>query len=72
MSILNSQYKKVRQITPQTSSKFGIIGSTKEKENILMSLKSKARLLITYAGMIPYRMPSDINAKLVQLEVMMS
>ena len=29
----------------------------------------KARSLITYAGMIPYRLPGDTNARLVQMEV---
>ncbi|XP_074596089.1 nuclear pore complex protein Nup93-like [Brevipalpus obovatus] len=72
MSVLHAQYKKLKSLTPQASNKFGIIGNTTEKEAILQSLKEKARLLITYAGMIPYRMPGDINARLVQLEVMMS
>ena len=35
-------------------------------------LRSQARALITFAGMIPYRMPSDTNARLVQMEVLMN
>ena len=34
-------------------------------------LKEKARALVTFAGLLPYRMPGDTNARLVQLEVMM-
>lgn len=72
MSVLHAQYKKLKALTPQASNKFGIISNTNEKEAIIESLKAKARLVMTYAGMIPYRMPGDINARLVQLEVMMS
>ena len=35
-------------------------------------LRSQARALITFAGMIPYRMPSDTNARLVQIEVLIN
>ncbi len=35
-------------------------------------MSQKARSLITYSGMIPYRMPGDTNVRLVQLEVMMN
>ena len=35
-------------------------------------LRSQARALITFAGMIPYRMPGDTNARLVQMEVLMN
>ncbi|XP_053205549.1 nuclear pore complex protein Nup93-like [Panonychus citri] len=72
MNILHTQYKKIKSIAPLTSSKFGVLVEANEKEGLLTSLKSKARLLITYAGMIPYRMPGDINARLVQLEVTMN
>ncbi|KAG1675942.1 Nuclear pore complex protein Nup93 [Nymphon striatum] len=34
--------------------------------------RKRARALITFAGMIPYRMPGDTNASLVQLEVLMN
>ena len=36
------------------------------------SVREKARSLITYAGMIPYRLPGDTNARLVQMEVQMN
>ncbi len=35
-------------------------------------LREKARSLITFAGMVPYRMPGDANAKLIQLESSMA
>uniref|UniRef100_A0A6I8QX63 Nuclear pore complex protein Nup93 n=1 Tax=Xenopus tropicalis TaxID=8364 RepID=A0A6I8QX63_XENTR len=35
-------------------------------------LRSQARALITFAGMIPYRMSGDTNARLVQMEVLMN
>ena len=36
------------------------------------TVREKARSLITYAGMIPYRLPGDTNARLVQMEVLMN
>jgi len=36
------------------------------------TLREKAKSLITYAGMIPYRLPGDTNARLVQMEVLMN
>ncbi|XP_015787452.1 nuclear pore complex protein Nup93 [Tetranychus urticae] len=72
MNIIHIQYKKIKSIVPLTSNKFGVIAEANEKDVLLQSLKAKARLLITYAGMIPYRMPGDINARLVQLEVTMN
>jgi len=42
------------------------------KERHLESLREKAKSLITYAGMIPYRLPGDTNARLVQMEVLMN
>uniref|UniRef100_A0A7M4E2B2 Nuclear pore complex protein Nup93 n=1 Tax=Crocodylus porosus TaxID=8502 RepID=A0A7M4E2B2_CROPO len=35
-------------------------------------LRSQARALITFAGMIPYRTSGDTNARLVQMEVLMN
>lgn len=35
-------------------------------------LRSQARAIITFSGSIPYRMPGDTNARLVQMEVLMS
>eukprot|EP00088_Acartia_fossae_P030106 TRINITY_DN31070_c0_g1_i1.p1 TRINITY_DN31070_c0_g1~~TRINITY_DN31070_c0_g1_i1.p1 ORF type:complete len:556 (-),score=108.67 TRINITY_DN31070_c0_g1_i1:128-1717(-) len=36
------------------------------------SIREKARALITYAGMIPYKLPGDTSARLVQMEVLIS
>ena len=35
-------------------------------------LRHLAKTLITFAGMLPYQMPGDTNARLVQMEVLMS
>jgi len=37
-----------------------------------MTLRSQAQALIMFAGMIPYRLPGDTNARLVQMEVLMN
>ncbi len=38
----------------------------------LQSLREKARAVLTFTGIIPYRMPGDTNARLVQMEVLMN
>ena len=35
-------------------------------------LRQLAKNLITFAGMLPYQMPGDTNARLVQMEVLMN
>lgn len=34
-------------------------------------LRALARVLLTFAGMLPYHMPGDTNARLVQMEALM-
>jgi len=43
-----------------------------EKKQFLMQLKEQAKALIKFVGCIPYRLSGDINARLLQLEVMMN
>jgi len=38
----------------------------------LATLRSQAQALIMFAGMIPYRLPGDTNARLVQMEILMN
>ena len=42
------------------------------RQRHLESLRNQAKAIITFAGMIPYRMPGDTNARLVQMEVLMN
>jgi nuclear pore complex protein Nup93 len=42
------------------------------KETILNLLRTQAKAMITFAGMLPYRLPGDTSARLVQLEVLMN
>ncbi|XP_054164411.1 nuclear pore complex protein Nup93-like [Oppia nitens] len=72
MNILYPKYKELKSSTPRTVNRFGIIGEIDNKEQLCTEIRQKARALITYAGMIPYRMPGDSNARLVQLEVLMN
>uniref|UniRef100_T1ISV4 Uncharacterized protein n=1 Tax=Strigamia maritima TaxID=126957 RepID=T1ISV4_STRMM len=41
-----------------------------KREEYATYLRKQARAIITFAGMIPYRLPGDTNARLVQLEKM--
>lgn len=43
-----------------------------EKTQFLNQLKEQAKALIKFVGCIPYRLSGDINARLLQLEVMMN
>lgn len=43
-----------------------------DKEEQRQHLRLQARAVVVFAGMIPYRMPGDTNARLVQMEVLMS
>lgn len=67
MTILYEKYKQTRS-APRPS----VLGIRKDTdETYVNDLKTKARALVTFAGLLPYRMPGDTNARLVQLEVMM-
>jgi nuclear pore complex protein Nup93 len=41
-------------------------------QKMLNQLRQHAKSLIKFVGCIPYRLSGDINAKLLQLEVMMN
>ncbi|XP_015224134.1 nuclear pore complex protein Nup93 isoform X3 [Lepisosteus oculatus] len=70
MNILFTQYKRLKgtaaatPVRPQRS--------LEDRDSVSTHLRSQARALITFAGMIPYRMAGDTNARLVQMEVLMN
>jgi len=70
MNILYSEYKKSKQsISSNQESRF--VNGSPGQEKYIGYLRTQASALITFAGMIPYRMPGDTNARLVQIEVLM-
>ncbi|XP_067049667.1 nuclear pore complex protein Nup93-like [Acropora muricata] len=70
MNILYENYRKTRGsgLSPLMESQRDDGGQEKYRE----ILRHQARALITFAGLIPYRLPGDTNARLVQLEVLMN
>ncbi|XP_014207359.1 nuclear pore complex protein Nup93 [Copidosoma floridanum] len=62
MTILYRQYQKLRSSEP---------GDEIAREQQLTDLRNQARALTSFAGTIPYRMPNDTNARLVQMEILM-
>jgi len=72
MNILYHQYKEARANASQPISKFGLINENSNEEKLCNEIRQKGKTLITYAGMVNYRMPGDTSAKLVQLEVLMN
>lgn len=71
MNILYAQYRENKSASTPSVAKFGM-SPDHSREARLTDIRSKAKALITYAGMIPYRMPRETNAKLVHLEVIMN
>uniref|UniRef100_A0A670YES1 Nuclear pore complex protein Nup93 n=1 Tax=Pseudonaja textilis TaxID=8673 RepID=A0A670YES1_PSETE len=67
MNILFTQYKRLKCASPATPAR-----PTRVIEDRDSQLRSQARALITFAGMIPYRTSGDTNARLVQMEVLMN
>lgn len=70
MNILHTKYRNTRGSgqSPLVESQRDDGGQERYRQN----LRRQARALITFAGLIPYRLPGDTNARLVQLEVLMN
>ena len=67
MNILYTRYKQSKAATPGRG-----MGQDGGRQRHLESLRDQAKAIITFAGIIPYRMPGDTNARLVQMEVLMN
>jgi nuclear pore complex protein Nup93 len=67
MNILFTKYKQSKTATPGRG-----VGQDGGRQRHLETLRDQAKSIITFAGMIPYRMPGDTNARLVQMEVLMN
>ena len=75
MNILFTNYKSTKATTSTNAHTGGTFTSKIAdggRERHLEDLRDQARAIITFAGMIPYRMPGDTNARLVQMEVLMN
>lgn len=72
MNILYAQYKETKSTTPPTVAKFGMSPELGNREQRLTDIRAKSKTLTTYAGMLPYRMPRETNAKIIQLDVLMN
>ncbi|XP_069113478.1 nuclear pore complex protein Nup93-like [Argopecten irradians] len=73
MNILHQQYKNAKNTAPQSPmSSRGSRAGDGGKETFLNFLRSQAQALVMFAGMLPYRLPGDANARLIQLEVLMN
>ncbi|XP_055992174.1 nuclear pore complex protein Nup93 [Sorex fumeus] len=67
MNILFTQFKRLKGTSPSSTSRPQRVMEDRDSQ-----LRSQARALITFAGMIPYRTSGDTNARLVQMEVLMN
>ncbi|KAL4234656.1 Nucleoporin nup93 [Mactra antiquata] len=71
MNILHSQYKNARNTgvhSPLVRGRSDDGG----KETYLNYLRNQSKALIMFSGMLPYRLPGDTYARLVQIEVLMN
>ncbi|XP_014260633.1 nuclear pore complex protein Nup93-like [Cimex lectularius] len=69
MHIYHWQYQQtIGELKKGTGPKLEDINQSKQ----LNFIREKARLLTSFAGTIPYRMPGDTNSRLVQLEIRMN
>ncbi|KAH9515701.1 Nucleoporin nup93 [Bulinus truncatus] len=72
MNILLSQYNSIRTASSQSPMARRKGSEDGGKDSHLNYLRSQARAIIMFAGMLPYRLPGDTNARLVQIDVLMS
>ena len=73
---LHQNYKHIKSggATGGAPAKKGVVSGGEDggKEAVLNQLRTRAKAMITFAGMLPYRLPGDTSARLVQLEVLMN
>lgn len=69
MTILNTIYKQTKKSFPQSP---GPVRTIDGQDASLNVIRNQAKALIMFVGMLPYRLPGDTNARLVQLEVQLS
>uniref|UniRef100_A0A3Q2XXL7 Nuclear pore complex protein Nup93 n=1 Tax=Hippocampus comes TaxID=109280 RepID=A0A3Q2XXL7_HIPCM len=67
MNILFTQYKRLKGAPAGTQGR-----AQRTLDDRDTQLRGQARALITFAGMIPYNMAGDTNARLVQMELLMN
>ena len=75
MNVLFTNYKSAKASATGAPLKPNTVSSKMTdggRERHLEDLREQAKAIITFAGMIPYRMPGDTNARLVQMEVLMN
>lgn len=66
MNMLFSQYQKVRGNTEYIP-RF----HDESVDQQLKHLREQAKCLTNFTGMLPYRLPGDINSRLIQMEILM-
>jgi nuclear pore complex protein Nup93 len=76
MTIISNLFTRISQSSSKSNSYQNtgnsLFGESHEKKQMLFQLKEHAKALIKFVGCIPYRLSGDVNARLLQLEVMMN
>lgn len=72
MNMLYASYRDAKSSSHNTSAKITLASNVQICEHQCQDIRQKAKSLITFSGMIQYRMPSDTIARLIELEVLIN
>lgn len=75
MTIISNLFARINKTSYKSNSFQNtgyVFSESNEKKQLLYQLKEHAKALIKFVGCIPYRLSGDVNARLLQLEVMMN
>uniref|UniRef100_A0A0A9ZIC7 Nuclear pore protein n=1 Tax=Lygus hesperus TaxID=30085 RepID=A0A0A9ZIC7_LYGHE len=72
LAVMNIYYHQYQQIQGDIKNMSASMLEDSNKSKHLSFIRERARLLTSFAGTIPYRMPGDTNSRLVQLEIGMT
>lgn len=72
LAAMTTTHRLYRMPVPQPSTQTSFNTSALSPSPAFKHLKEQARAIVTFAGMIPMRLHSEINARLVQLEALIN
>jgi nuclear pore complex protein Nup93 len=72
MALLYALYNQLKKAQPLRGVNLVSATGDQARDQEMDALRSKARAVVTFAGRIQYKMPGDINSRLLRYEVLMS
>ncbi|XP_062141138.1 nuclear pore complex protein Nup93-1 [Drosophila sulfurigaster albostrigata] len=71
MDLIHGEYQRLKGGNLLQADNDNSSSTISDKEELLQQLRQRAKALTNMAATLPYRMPSDTNNRLVQLEILM-